>query len=76
MLVLSRKPGQKILIGDDIVVSINRVSGNQVSIGVQAPDRIRILRAELQPIVDSFAAEEDQEAEGAEAHFAAAGALI
>lgn len=50
MLVLSRKPGQRILIGDDIVVSINRVSGNQVSIGLEAPDNVRILRAELHPL--------------------------
>lgn len=58
MLVLSRKPGQKILIGDGIIVTVNRVSGNQVSIGVEAPDNVRILRAELQPIVDSFREEQ------------------
>ena len=47
MLVLSRKVGQKIAIGDDIVLVINRVAGNRVSIGIEAPDDIRIIRGEL-----------------------------
>ena len=71
MLVLSRKPGQKILIGDDIVVTINRVSGNQVSVGVEAPDHIRILRGELQPIADSFSFDEAESGE-----FAATKAMV
>lgn len=48
MLVLSRKPGEQLLIGDDIVVTVNRISGNRVAIGVQAPRNVRIVRGELE----------------------------
>jgi len=47
MLVLSRKPGQQIVIGSDVVVTITRVSGNQVAIGIEAPKEVTILRGEL-----------------------------
>ena len=54
MLVLSRKVGQRIVIGDDITVVINRVSGNRVSIGVEAPSDMKIIRGELERFVDEF----------------------
>lgn len=47
MLVLSRKPGEKIHIGNGIVVTIVQIKGNRVSLGVQAPPSISILRGEL-----------------------------
>lgn len=47
MLVLSRKKGEEIRIGDNIVVTVHRLSGNRVSIGIQAPDSCRIVRGEL-----------------------------
>lgn len=47
MLVLSRKKGEEILIGDDIVVTIHRLSGNRVSLGIRAPNDYRIVRGEL-----------------------------
>ena len=47
MLVLSRKEGEQLLIGDDIVLTINRISGNRVAIGIDAPRQIRIIRGEL-----------------------------
>ena len=48
MLVLSRKEGEQLMIGDDIVVTINRISGNRVAIGIDAPRSVRIVRGELQ----------------------------
>ena len=48
MLVLSRKLGEKITIGDGIVVSVVKISGNRVQIGVEAPAHIRIQREELE----------------------------
>ena len=54
MLVLSRKVGQEIVVGDNVRIIINKVSGNRVTLGVEAPDHVRILRGELEPIVCSF----------------------
>jgi carbon storage regulator len=48
MLVLSRKPGEKLMIGDDVVLTINRISGNRVAIGIEAPRDVRIVRGELE----------------------------
>ena len=47
MLVLSRKPGEKIEIGDDIVITVVRIGPNRVSIGIEAPKGMKILRQEL-----------------------------
>jgi len=47
MLVLTRKPKQKIHIGNDIVITILKVQGDQVSIGVEAPKELSIVRDEL-----------------------------
>lgn len=47
MLVLTRKPGEKLVIGHDIVVTVLEVRGNHVKIGIEAPDSVRIVRAEL-----------------------------
>lgn len=49
MLVLSRKPGEKIHLGSDIVVTVLEIKGRQVRIGIEAPDRVAIIRGELQP---------------------------
>ena len=47
MLVLTRKPSQSILIGDDIEVSVLSTTGATVKIGVQAPRDIPIFRKEI-----------------------------
>lgn len=47
MLVLTRKVGEKLIIGDDIVVQVLSVSGDQVKIGIQAPPSISIHRNEV-----------------------------
>ena len=48
MLVLSRKVGEKILIGDEIVVTVVRVAQGVVRIGVEAPGDLPIVRKEIQ----------------------------
>jgi len=48
MLVLSRKSGQELRIGDDVVVTVLEVHGNVVKLGIQAPREKRILRGEIQ----------------------------
>ena len=47
MLVLTRKAGEKLMIGDDVVITILNVNGGQVSIGIDAPREINIVRSEL-----------------------------
>ena len=54
MLVLSRKVGQEIVVGDSVRITITKVSGNRVTLGVEAPDDVRILRGELRSIVFAF----------------------
>ncbi|GAB4159443.1 MAG: hypothetical protein Tsb009_36760 [Planctomycetaceae bacterium] len=47
MLVLSRKPGERILIGDEVEVTIVRIGPNTVRVGIEAPREMSIVREEL-----------------------------
>lgn len=47
MLSLARRPGQKIRIGEDIVLVVREIRGRQVKIGIEAPAEIRVLREEI-----------------------------
>lgn len=47
MLVLSRKPGEKILIGDKVQITIVRIGPNTVRLGIDAPRDMNIVREEL-----------------------------
>ncbi len=47
MLVLSRKRGESIHIGDNIIITITELSDNRVRLGIDAPRDLIILRAEL-----------------------------
>ncbi|HEX4148232.1 MAG TPA: carbon storage regulator, partial [Pirellulales bacterium] len=47
MLVLSRKVGEEVLIGDSIRVRILEIRGNRVKLGFTAPDDIRFMRLEV-----------------------------
>lgn len=47
MLVLSRKKAEQIQIGDNITITVLRVKGSAVQIGVDAPSHVKILRSEL-----------------------------
>ena len=47
MLVLSRKVGEKILIGDEIAVTVVRVTQGTVRLGVEAPQDLQIVREEI-----------------------------
>lgn len=53
MLVLSRKPGESIAIGDSIRVTIVEVSGDRVKVGIEAPQEVIILRQELCEAVEA-----------------------
>ena len=47
MLVLSRKVGERILIGDQISVTVVRIAGGGVRLGIEAPHELPIVREEL-----------------------------
>ena len=47
MLVLSRKVGERILIGDEISVTVVRVAGGGVRLGIEAPNEMTVVREEL-----------------------------
>jgi len=59
MLALTRKVGERIVIGDDIVVTIVGVKGDSIRITVDAPKEVKIYRGE---IYDAIAAENKQAA--------------
>jgi len=47
MLILSRKINEKVIIGDDITISIIEVRGDQVRIGIDAPKKVKVFRQEV-----------------------------
>ncbi|MET0724850.1 MAG: carbon storage regulator CsrA [Leifsonia sp.] len=53
MLVLTRKIGERILIGDDIIVTVLDVRGDNVRIGIEAPGSLRIQRDEVVRAVEA-----------------------
>ncbi len=65
MLVLSRKVGERIFIGENVMIEVRRVAGNRVTIALDAPRSVRILRGELEHAAREFdaPAEDDPSAE-------------
>lgn len=53
MLVLTRKRGQQIVIGDDITVTVLQSTNGRVRLGISAPPEVAILREELLPSAES-----------------------
>jgi carbon storage regulator len=49
MLVLSRKPGEQIRIGDNVTVTVVEVRGNRIKLGIEAPRQVGVVRSELEP---------------------------
>jgi carbon storage regulator len=47
MLILTRRPGESVKIGDNVVLTILGVKGDQVRIGIDAPKDVHIVRTEL-----------------------------
>jgi carbon storage regulator len=60
MLVLSRRERERIKLGDSIVVTVVRVVGDKVRLGIEAPPHILVLRDELEPRVLSGPSEAEQ----------------
>ncbi len=53
MLILARKTGESIKIGDAITIEVVSVTGNTVRIGIDAPKEVGILRKELYDIIEN-----------------------
>ena len=47
MLILTRRVGETLMIGDEVTVTVLTVRGNQVRIGISAPEEVVVLREEL-----------------------------
>ena len=47
MLIITRKPGEKIMLGDDVTVEVIEVSGSTVRIGIAAPRSVPVYREEI-----------------------------
>ena len=62
MLIITRRPGEKIMLGDDIVVHVMEIVGNSVRVGIQAPRSVPVYREEIWTAVK----EENQAAAAAE----------
>jgi carbon storage regulator len=62
MLILSRKTNEKIMIGDDISITVIDIRGDQVRIGVDAPKQVKVYRQEVFDLVKA----ENQAAAAAE----------
>lgn len=48
MLVLTRKVGEALTIGSEVTVRLIRINGNQVRLGIEAPESVKVFRSELQ----------------------------
>ena len=56
MLVLSRKEGEKLVIGENITLVVSKIAGNRVTVGIEAPADVKIFRGELKQEMEDDAA--------------------
>ena len=61
MLVLSRRDGEQILVGDDVIIKVLSVAGGRVRVGIEAPRSVSIRRSELDPSSERYRASESNE---------------
>lgn len=54
MLVLARKVGERVLVGDKVVVTVVRIGSSAVRLGIQAPRELNIVRDELGPVSSDY----------------------
>ena len=47
MLIITRRPGEKIMLGEDVSIQVMEIVGNQVRIGIQAPKSVPVYREEI-----------------------------
>ncbi len=64
MLILTRRVGESLIIGDDVTITVLGVKGNQVRIGVNAPRDVAVHREEILNRIQADAASDREEDEG------------
>jgi carbon storage regulator len=47
VLIITRRPGEKIMLGEDVSIQVMEIVGNQVRIGIQAPKSVPVYREEI-----------------------------
>jgi carbon storage regulator len=47
VLIITRRPGEKIMLGDDVVIEVIEVSGSSVRVGIDAPKSVPVYREEI-----------------------------
>jgi carbon storage regulator len=67
VLILTRRVGESVMIGDEVAVTVLRVKGNQVRLGVNAPKSISVQREEIFQRIKREAGQSTQPVEGVEA---------
>lgn len=60
MLVLTRRIGEVIIVGDDIKVIVLSIKGNQISFGIDAPENVSVHREEIYDKIKKNSKEEEQ----------------
>jgi len=61
MLILTRRVGESLMIGDDVTITVLGVKGNQVRVGVNAPKEVAVHREEILNRIEEAASEEREE---------------
>jgi carbon storage regulator len=61
MLILTRRVGESLMIGDEVTITVLGVKGNQVRIGVKAPKEVAVHREEILNRIEEAAAQETNE---------------
>ena len=59
MLILTRRVGESLMIGDDVTITVLGVKGNQVRVGVKAPKEVAVHREEILNRIEEAIAEKE-----------------